>query len=199
MPFLGGLRRRLFDLFPLIPAGIIRSVLERRSLRNSPFVESKSMAAVGPTYLTPEGKRQLEEELEYLRTIKRREIAERLRFAIQQGDLSENADYHAAKEEQAFVEGRIRTLEAILNSAILIETRPSEDGRVRLGSRVTVVEDGGAPETYVLVGPAEADPTQGKISYESPLGQALLGRAPGDVIIVEAPAGVLTFRVLAVE
>ncbi|MCS7352346.1 MAG: transcription elongation factor GreA, partial [Anaerolineae bacterium] len=138
-------------------------------------------------------------ELEYLRTIKRREIAERLRFAIQQGDLSENADYHAAKEEQAFVEGRIRTLEAILNSAILIETRPSEDGRVRLGSRVTVVEDGGAPETYVLVGPAEADPTQGKISYESPLGQALLGRAPGDVIIVEAPAGVLTFRVLAVE
>ncbi|WP_322802615.1 transcription elongation factor GreA [Thermoflexus sp.] len=157
------------------------------------------MAAVGPTYLTPEGKRQLEEELEYLRTIKRREIAQRLRFAIQQGDLSENADYHAAKEEQAFIEGRIRMLEAILNSAVVIEPQPSEDGRVRIGSRVTIAEDGGTPEVYVLVGPAEADPTQGKISYESPLGQALLGRAPGDVVTVEAPAGLLTFRILAVE
>jgi len=157
------------------------------------------MAAAGPAYLTPEGKRQLEEELEYLRTVKRREIAERLRFAIQQGDLSENADYHAAKEEQAFIEGRIRMLEAILNSAIVIDPQPSEDGRVRLGSRVTIAEDGGAPETYVLVGPAEADPTQGKISYESPLGQALLGRAPGDVVTVEAPAGLLTFRILSVD
>ncbi|MER3468527.1 MAG: transcription elongation factor GreA [Thermoflexus sp.] len=149
--------------------------------------------------MTPEGKRQLEEELEYLRTVKRREIAERLRFAIQQGDLSENADYHAAKEEQAFIEGRIRMLEALLNNAVLIEVQPSTDGRVRLGSRVTIAEDGGAPETYILVGPAEADPTQWRISYESPLGQALLGRAPGEVVTVQAPAGVLTFRILSVE
>lgn len=163
------------------------------------FQERFAMAAIGPTYLTPEGKRQLEEELEYLRTVKRREIAERLRFAIQQGDLSENADYHAAKEEQAFIEGRIRALEAILNNAIVIEPQSSEDGRVRLGSRVTIAEDGGSPETYILVGPAEADPTRGKISYESPLGQALLGRMPGDTVTVEAPAGTLTFRILAVE
>lgn len=157
------------------------------------------MAAVGPTYLTPEGKRQLEQELEYLRTVKRREIAERLRFAIQQGDLSENADYHAAKEEQAFIEGRIRMLEAILNTAVVIESPPAADGRVRLGSRVTIAEDGGPPETYILVGPAEADPTQGKISYESPLGQALLGRTAGEVVTVEAPAGTMVFRILSVE
>ncbi len=156
-----------------------------------------------PKYLTLEGKKKLEEELEYLTTTARKELAERLRFAIQQGDLSENADYHKAKEDQAFLEGRIRTIEAMLRNPIIVEdvraesTAPNE---VRIGSKVTVAEeDYGDPETYLMVGPAEADPKQGKISHESPLGKALLGKRAGDEVRVMAPAGAITFKVIKVE
>lgn len=153
-----------------------------------------------PNYLTPEGKRQLEEELVYLTTVKRQELAERLHFAIKQGDLSENADYIAAKEEQAFVEGRIRTIEATLRNVVIIEEeRLQPHASVQIGSKITVREGDTAPETYWLVGPAEADPRKGKISHESPLGKALLGKQIGDTVQIDAPAGQFHFQIIAIE
>ena len=151
-----------------------------------------------PTYLTPEGKQKLEEELEFLKATKRKELADRLNFAIKQGDLSENADYIAAKEEQAFLEGRIRTIENMLRNVVLIEDQIG--GEVRIGSHVTVAEAGyDDPETFAMVGAAEADPTKGRISNESPLGKALLGKHVGDQVEVDAPAGKITFRIVAIE
>ncbi len=152
-----------------------------------------------PVYLTREGIERLKKELDELVNVRRPALAERLRKAIQQGDLSENADYIAAKEEQGFLEGRIQEIETMLRNAVLIEDE-APTGEVRLGSRVTVVEDGEeTPETFRLVGPAEADPTNGHISYESPLGRALLGHRAGEVVTVRAPAGTLRFRILKIE
>jgi len=151
-----------------------------------------------PNYLTPEGKRKLEEELEYLSTVKRKELAERLHVAVKQGDLSENADYIQAKEEQGFVEGRIRTIQALLRNVVLIEEQVG--GAVRLGSKITVSEDGvDERETFMMVGPAEADPTKGRISNVSPLGQALLGKKVGDRVTIQAPAGEMVFEIVAIE
>lgn len=152
-----------------------------------------------PTYLTPEGKQKLEEELEYLKTTKRRELAERLNFAIKQGDLSENADYSAAKEEQAFLEGRIRQLEGMLRHVEIITEQSG--GEVRLGSRVTVKEVDGFDddEVFTMVGAAEANPLEGKISNESPLGRALLGKHIGDEVEVDAPAGRITFKIVKID
>lgn len=151
-----------------------------------------------PTYLTPEGKLKLEEELEHLNTTRRKELAERLNFAIKQGDLSENADYIAAKEEQAFLEGRIRTIENMLRHVSIIEDQTG--GAVRIGSRVTVAEVGyDDPETFSIVGAAEADPTKQRISNESPLGRALLGRHIGDQVEVDAPAGKIVFVIVSIE
>jgi len=141
------------------------------------------------TYLTREGLKKLEEELEHLRTVRRAEIADRLHQAMEDGELIENAEYEAAKNEQAFIEGRILTIEVLLSEAVLIE----EDGptnMVRVGSTVKVQEDGSKPEQYTIVGAAEANPAKGLISNESPLGKALLGRKVGDEIKVNAPAGV---------
>ena len=150
------------------------------------------------TYLTPEGKLKLEAELEDLKTNKRRELAERLNFAIKQGDLSENADYIAAKEDQAFLEGRIRTIEVMLRHVTLIEEQSG--GAVRIGSRVKVQEAGfDDDEAFSMVGAAEANPLEGKISNESPLGKALMGRRVGDSVQVSAPAGLLTFRIAAIK
>ncbi len=153
------------------------------------------------SFLTREGLKKLEEELDYLRTVRRQEVAKRLHEALEEGgDVLENAEYEDAKNEQAFVEGRILTLETILNNAVLIEENGPADS-VRIGSRVTIVEDGGegTEETYHLVGSAEADPRHGRISNESPLGRALMGRKVGDQVVVNAPAGVLTFRVVAIQ
>jgi transcription elongation factor GreA len=150
------------------------------------------------TFLTPEGLKKLEEELEYLRTVRRQEVAQRLAAALEGQDVLENAEYEDAKNEQAFVEGRILTLETILKSAVIIEERGPAD-TVRIGSRVTVTEDGGEPETYHIVGSAEADPASGRISYNSPLGQALLGCKVGDEVTVNAPGGVLCFQIIAIE
>ncbi len=151
-----------------------------------------------PNYLTPEGKRKLEEELEHLSTVKRKELAERLHVAVKQGDLSENADYIQAKEEQGFVEGRIRTIQAMLRNVVLIEEQVG--GAARLGSKITVSEDGvDERETFMLVGAAEADPTQGRISNVSPLGQALLGKKVGDKVTIQAPAGEMVFEIVAIE
>jgi transcription elongation factor GreA len=127
-------------------------------------------------------------------------LAERLHFAIKQGDLSENADYIAAKEEQGFLEGRIRELEASIRNARLIEKSDVGDGKVTLGSHVTVREEGfDESETYHVVGPTEADPRKGRISHESPLGRALLGHEVGDEVTVRAPAGSIHFEILKVE
>jgi transcription elongation factor GreA len=152
-------------------------------------------------YLTREGAQKLRDELAYLRDVKRPELAERLRFAIQQGDLSENADYTAAKEEQGFLEGRILALERMLADCIILdEDAEGEAGEVRLGSRVTVIEDGFEDEeTFQIVGPAEADPMNGKISNLSPLGQALLGKRAGAKVRVVTPAGVTIFKIVAVH
>jgi transcription elongation factor GreA len=150
-------------------------------------------------YLTPEGLADLEAELDELINVKRPDLAQRLRHAIQQGDLSENADYQAAKEEQGFLEGRIQQIEAMLRRAVVINSDSGAD-EVELGSRVTVVEEGmDDEELFMLVGPAEADPVKGKISYESPLGQALRGHKVGDVVSVEAPAGELRFEIMKLE
>lgn len=150
------------------------------------------------TYLTPEGKLKLEAELEDLRTNKRRELAERLNFAIKQGDLSENADYIAAKEDQAFLEGRIRTIEVMLRHVTIIEEQSG--GEVRLGSRIKVQEVGqDDEELFNMVGAAEANPLEGKISNESPLGKALLGKHIGDEVEVEAPNGKINFKIVAIE
>jgi transcription elongation factor GreA len=152
------------------------------------------------TYLTREGLKKLQEELEYLRTVKRYEVAERLHAAMDEGDIDENAEYDEAKNEQAFVEGRILTLEAMLKNYVLIEETAKENTEeVVLGSTVTVVEGDNPPEKYHIVGAAEADPTKGRISNESPLGHALLGRRVGDTVQVSAPAGLLTFRIATIE
>ena len=150
------------------------------------------------TFLTPEGLKKLEDELEYLRTVRRREVAQRLRAVLDGQDVLENAEYEDAKNEQAFVEGRILTVETILKSTVLIQEGGPTD-RVGIGNRVTVEEEGEEPETYHIVGFAEADPKSGRISNESPLGKALLGYRVGDEVIVNAPAGILCFRIIAIE
>ncbi|RLC62589.1 MAG: transcription elongation factor GreA [Chloroflexi bacterium] len=153
-----------------------------------------------PVYLTAEGAESLRQELEHLVNVKRPELAERLHKAIQQGDLSENADYIAAKEEQGFLEGRIQEIEAMLRKAVIIEEEDGPKDVVVLGSRVTIVEKGiEEVETFRIVGPAEANPTTGNVSNESPLGQALLGRRVGDTVTVEAPAGEIVFRIVAIQ
>ena len=156
-----------------------------------------------PNYLTLEGKKKLEAELEHLTTTARKELAERLHFAIKQGDLSENADYSKAKEDQAFLEGRIRTIEAMLRNTILVEDARAEtrmSDTVHIGCKVTVSEqDQGDPETYMIVGSAEADPKQGKISHASPLGKGLMGKRIGDKVVVAAPAGEITFEIVKIE
>ena len=146
-------------------------------------------------YLTPEGLKKLEEELEYLKTVRRAEVAERLHNAMAEGEVEENPEYEDAKNEQAFVEGRILELEAILANAVVIENKgPANE--VRLGSRVTIVDmETGDKEQYLIVGSAEADPQNGRISHESPVGRALLGHKVNDVVTVQAPQGVMKFKI----
>jgi transcription elongation factor GreA len=150
------------------------------------------------TYLTTEGAKKLRAELEQLRGPRRDEMAKRLRHAVQQGDLSENADYIAAKEEQAFLEGRILELATVLREAHIVE-HPAGQDQVAVGSTVIVSIDEGEPETYQVVGVKEADPRQGKISNESPIGRALLGRAAGETAAVQTPAGTLHIKLLEIR
>jgi transcription elongation factor GreA len=140
------------------------------------------------SYLTHEGFERLQKELDYLRTEKRIQVAERLREALEDGELIENAELEAAKNEQSFVEGRIKELEILLSNAHLIEESNHTD-TIQVGSKVTVQEEGYEPEDYVIVGAAEADPRLGRISNESPLGKALLNKKAGDKVKVEAPGG----------
>ena len=149
-------------------------------------------------FLTKEGFQKLQEELDHLRTSKRQEVAARLHEAMEGGELIENAEYEAAKNEQAFIEGEILRLETILSSAQIIQESGKKDV-VTLGSRVTVIEQGGdEKEVYHVVGSAEANPAAGKISLESPLGKALLGAKVGEKVNVNAPGGQIVFVIKAI-
>jgi transcription elongation factor GreA len=150
-----------------------------------------------PTYLTREGEKKLQAELAELTGPRREELSKRLRSAIQMGDLSENADYHKAKEDQAFLEGRIQEIEAVLRTAVIVDKTHSDV--VTVSSHVTVQEDNFPPETYHLVGAKEADPRNGKISNESPIGRALMDHKVGDVVEAETPGGKIRFKILKVE
>jgi len=150
-----------------------------------------------PTYLTPEGETRLRAELAELTGPRRQELAQRLRAAIQMGDLSENADYHKAKEDQAFLEGRIQEIEAILHMAVIIEKKQSDV--VTIGSHVTIQEADLPPETYHVVGAREADPRNGKISNESPIGSALMDHKVGDSVQADVPDGKIEFKILKIE
>jgi len=149
-------------------------------------------------YLTAEGKAKVKAELDDLVNNKRVALAMRLRDAIQQGDLSENADYHAAKEDQAFLEGKILELEAILRNAVIIQEGGGGGEVVQVGSRVTV-EESGDNLTFTVVGAKEANPREGKISNESPVGKALLGRRVGEVARAATPAGEIAYKVIKIQ
>ena len=151
-----------------------------------------------PYYLTPEGEAKLRAELEELKGPRREELSQRLRSAIQMGDLSENADYHKAKEDQGFLEGRIKELENILRNAVTIEKTAGQD-TIFIGAHVTIQEGSEEPETYHLVGPTEADPRKGRISHESPIGRALMDKKVGDIAEAETPGGKLKFKILKIE
>jgi transcription elongation factor GreA len=150
------------------------------------------------TFLTRDGYKKLTEELEYLKTVRRAEVAHAIHDAKIDGDVMENAGYDEAKRQQAFLEGRIMTLEALLKNAVLIESNGPSD-TVVLGSRVTVVEAGFEEETYSIVGSAEANPGAGRISNESPLGKALIGHKAGDKVTFEAPNGLVEIKVVSIE
>lgn len=156
-------------------------------------------------HLTREGFRKFEAELNYLKTVRRSEVADRLRIALEEGgDLVENAEYDDAKNEQAFVEGRIQQLELMLSRAKIIEDEAGEGGHkgddaIRLNSVVKVQEEGEKPETFHIVGAAEAEPAAGKISDASPLGRALMGKKKGDVIIINAPDGSFSYKIMSVQ
>ena len=150
-------------------------------------------------FLTPEGRKKLEEELSFLINTRRPEIAKRIKEAKDEGDVSENAGYDEAKTQQGFLEGRIQELEHILKIAKMID-EPVRRDRVQLGSTVIVCEDGeGAEETFRIVGSQEANPTQGLISNESPLGKALLNKISGDEVTVQTPGGVLQFKIMGIR
>jgi len=152
-----------------------------------------------PVPLTLEGREKLQKELDFLISVKRPEVAEAIHSAKEEGDISENSAYDAAKEQQAFVEGRIMQIEQMLKNAEIIET-PAWTGMVALGSKVKVVEKGSKDEEeYQIVGPAEADPAKGRISNESPVGRALMGKKKGDPIIVETPAGKRQLKLIEVK
>ena len=152
-----------------------------------------------PSYLTRQGYQKLQEELDNLRTNKRQEVAKRLHEALEGGELLEDAEYEAAKNEQAFVEGRIKELEILLATARVIGEGSATGDTIQVGSKVTIVEEGSSPEMYTIVGAAEANPSLGRISNESPLGRALLNRKVNETVQVEAPAGSFSVQIIKVE
>lgn len=158
---------------------------------NGPFDDEE-------TLLTKEGLKKLKEELDHLKNVRRKEVAQRLKEAISYGDLSENSEYEEAKNEQAFVEGRILELEQKIKSAKIISDKhdPKAGKEINVGSTVTVFnKEDNATETYTIVGSTEADPFDHKISNESPIGKALLTRRKGDTVKVPTPAGIVEFEI----
>lgn len=152
-----------------------------------------------PSYLTLEGLKRLQAELEQLKGPAREQLAKRLRAAIDQGDLSENADYTAAKEEQGFLEGRIQDLEHLLSNVVVIDNQKKDLSVISIGDYITIQEGKFPSERYHLVGPKETDPGNGTISYESPIGKALLGHRIGEEVIVDTPGGSIRLKILKIE
>ena len=151
------------------------------------------------TYLTHEGLAKLEGELDHLRNVRRIEITERLHTAKELTGTEENADYEDAKTEQAFVEGRILELESILKNPVIIDEHHAEDGRISIGTRFRVRDEGGEEDTYTLVGTTEADVAHGRISNESPVGGAVIGHKVGDTVEVSVPNGTINYTIVSVE
>jgi transcription elongation factor GreA len=150
--------------------------------------------------MTQAGKEKLEQELEQLKSVKRKEVVERIKIARSFGDLSENSEYDSAKEEQAFVEGRITTLENMIRNAKIIQEDAENSTTVSLGKSVTFVElPDGEEETYTIVGSAEADPFEGKISNDSPIAKSLMGKQVGDEVVVQTPGGEMNVRIVSVS
>lgn len=150
--------------------------------------------------LTADGLKKLEEELEYLKSVKRREVAERIKVAIGYGDISENSEYEDAKNEQAFIEGRIITLEKMLRNARIINDDEIDTDVVSIGSKVSVEDmEFGDTVEYTIVGTAESDPSANKISNESPVGKAILGKSKGSVVDVSVPAGVIQYKIIDIK
>ncbi|OLO38796.1 transcription elongation factor GreA [Alkalihalophilus pseudofirmus] len=158
------------------------------------------MAEEKKHYMTLEGKQKLEEEIEFLKTEKRKEVVERIKVARSFGDLSENSEYDSAKEEQAFVEGRISQLEKMIRNAVIIKDDDTNSSVVSLGKTVRFVElPDGDEEEYTIVGSAESDPFEGKISNDSPMAQSLLGKSVGEKVTVNTPAGEMKVEILEVK
>ena len=156
--------------------------------------------ATKETILTAEGLIKLEDELNNLRTVRRQEVAERLKVAISYGDISENSEYDDAKSEQAFIEGRILELEQMINTAIIDDTANKKKGVVSLGSVVVVKDmETGEEEVYTIVGTTEADPFENRISNESPVGAAILGQKVNTVVQVNTPVGELAYKIVKVD
>lgn len=150
--------------------------------------------------LTQDGLRKLEEELEHLKSVKRREVAERIKVAIGYGDISENSEYEDAKNEQAFIEGRIITLEKMLRNARIINNDEIETDSVSIGSTVLIKDlEFGDELEYTIVGTAESDPSQNKISNESPVGKAILGKKKGAVVDVNVPVGIIQYKIMNIK
>ena len=150
--------------------------------------------------MTQAGKQKLEQELENLKTVVRKEVVERIKIARSFGDLSENSEYDAAKDEQAFVEGRITTVENMIRNARIISEDELSKDAVSLGNSVTFVElPEGDEETYTIVGSAEADPFEGKISNDSPIAKSLLGRKVGDQVSVQTPGGEINVKIIEIK
>jgi transcription elongation factor GreA len=150
--------------------------------------------------MTQAGKDKLVQEIEYLKSVKRKEVVERIKTARSFGDLSENSEYDSAKEEQAFVEGRITTLENMIRNAKIIEESEMTSDAVSLGRSVTFVElPNGEEETYTIVGSAEADPFEGKISNDSPIAKSLIGKKVGEEVSVQTPGGEMSVRIVSIK
>jgi transcription elongation factor GreA len=159
-----------------------------------------SLAAEKVFPMTLAGKEKLEQELENLKSVKRKEVVERIKIARSFGDLSENSEYDSAKEEQAFVEGRITTLENMIRNAKIIEEADMGTDSVTLGRSVTFIElPDGEAETYIIVGSAEADPFEGKISNDSPIAKSLMGKKVGDEVNVQTPGGDMSVRITEIK
>lgn len=151
-------------------------------------------------YMTSEGKKKLEDELEYLRTERRKEVVERIKVARSFGDLSENSEYDAAKDEQAFVESRIQQIEQMVRNAVIIEDDKSNPDMVSIGKSVTFKElPDGDEEKYTIVGSAEADPFEGKISNDSPIAKGLMGKKVGDSVVINTPGGEMKVEIVQVK
>ena len=150
--------------------------------------------------LTLDGLSKLEKELEHLKTVRRREVAERIKQALEFGDISENSEYEDAKNEQGFIEGRILSIEKMLRNVKIIDEQEVNNDAVSVGAKVTLIEvNGGSEVEYMIVGSAEADPEQARISNESPVGRSLMGQKVGSVVNVNVPIGTIQYKIKAIK